>query len=418
VRQGAVNALKNEKVLAQVLSQRKPYYRGEFEAELLYRVISKIKDQEALKQMVWSAYEHAPRIFAAKALQDQSMLADIVMKHPETDVQEAAVRRLTDPSILSTVALSHPSLEVRGWALRGVTDQAVLTRIALQDTDPTMRSGAAHRVTDQDLLRRFARDPSANMRKAAVSNLTDEQELQRLVENDEREIALAAVVRVKNQELLLKWAKSHPEGLVRWEAIQRVDAADRDSLILSALSDTRSTTAAEKMVKGSSPEVRRAASASASFVARVEALQTMREMSEALPKDQLMRMAFEDEAPSVRLEALQSMNDPEANDRAARDDASARVREFAATRFSGGHPVRLRTILNDPDAALRERLASVIQDPDLAKELVLRSSDPVVRRIGVRRLTDKDMLKALSKSEGDQALRKTAEERLKALEKK
>lgn len=419
VRAAALQVVKNEGVLASAFCEKGSAILKEIDASFLHLLFDRMNDQVALNKVVWSGSIYAVRFLAARRLRNQAMLAAVVMKHREAKVQAAAAPFLTEPSLAATVALEHPDPDIRGVATHRVTDQSVLVRIVGHDPDPTVRSTAAHRISDQEMLRRFARDPNVNMRHAAATNIDDEEELRRLVETDELKVALTAVARVRNQDLLLKWAKTHPEGLIRWEAIQGLrPEVDRDPLVIGALGLIRDTPTAGVILKASSEGVRQAAFDSASAWTREAALEVAEKTQGGRPEERAAKMAEEDPAPRVRIAALQRMQDPIANERAAKADSDSTVRQYAATRFPTNHPVRLNTALADPDPGLRQRLAETIREPGLARQLLERSRDAAVRRIAISSVADVELVKSLSKTDADPLIRKAAEERLKALERK
>lgn len=150
----------------------------------------------------------------------------------------------------------------------------------------------------------------------------------------------------------------------------------------------------------------------------MEVLKTIAEFKEDLPRELVMKIAFQDSSPYVRREALIFMKDADANDRAALQDASPIVREFAATRFPRNHPVRIRMALSDTDPVLRSGLAGLIDDPIVLKQIVQESRDPKVRWIAIGKLDDKEFVGRLAANDPDPEIRRRAEERMRVLEKK
>lgn len=145
---------------------------------------------------------------------DEEKFCDAFMSRKDWYLRRKAVLKIQDQDRLWHFAVHDPDKTVRSEAARRLTDDARKYKIVHEDKDREVRIAAAEKLTDKDLLRELATaNPDSFVRRAAILRMTDDDDLMEIVFSDKEDnyLRLIAASRVQDEECLKRIINSREE---------------------------------------------------------------------------------------------------------------------------------------------------------------------------------------------------------------
>lgn len=209
IRQGAVNALTDQAVLAKLA-------RTDSDFGVRYDAAKKLTDQAELTAVATSDQDARVRKAAVERLSEGAVLAKIAKTDPESATALAAAERIKDDAFLVEVATGAGHEAVRVLAVSRIDNQSVLADIARKDQALGVRNRAADKLTNQGVLADIARkDASPQVRNTAIVRLNDQSVLAQIGRADrDWNVRLNAVKKLEDQTTLALIAKTDPHATV------------------------------------------------------------------------------------------------------------------------------------------------------------------------------------------------------------
>lgn len=121
--------------------------------------------------------------------------------------------------------LQSPDKQVRMKALSKIEDDDVLLDFALNDPDIEVRTKAVELIGDEDILTDIAwGNPNSRLRVAAISNpsLSDERLFLDLADDSNKDVRIAAINRIDDEDVLLDIADRQSNKEVKKIALARI----------------------------------------------------------------------------------------------------------------------------------------------------------------------------------------------------
>ena len=205
VRRAAIGGLDDQSLLSNIV-------RNDESPEIQSCALQRLSDPLLLSQLAREHKDIRLRVASARRIEDQSVLRQLVREADDADVRIAAIEHIRDEALLAQIVQDDEDTRVGVAAVEKIHDPAVITRFATEHNNADISSAAIEQLDDQDTLTHIAcEDGRSCVRITAVKELDDESQLLQMARDSDKDVAMAAFIRVKEQIRNRRTAHGSPE---------------------------------------------------------------------------------------------------------------------------------------------------------------------------------------------------------------
>ena len=199
------------------------FINGE-EKNLRQWAASKVDDEDFFKDIFFKSDDISARSTALKNIYDQDMLLDVAVNGEDADLKSCAIFNIADGDVLKSIYFKSDLDCQKDIIISKTDDVEVSTDYAFNGNNSRLRMLAGGRITDENVLKDlFFKESDYWARKLISKRIHDDDFFMQIITGEyDRDFKITALVSIENEENLIKVAYNFKDPEFSKDAIDLI----------------------------------------------------------------------------------------------------------------------------------------------------------------------------------------------------